>query len=268
MKSSKKKHDHNHESQHDQRHEFALFVENLSVLVAHVSVGSMFTIVDEKLFHRMMTVLRLSGGEQCIFFDRKMHVSSVVQEYTAKKNITCTVVSKQNNMQIMPHVTFLLPLLKRDDFEQVLYALTEVGVSTIQLVSTQKGQSCINNQKDSDRIHRIIIAAAEQSKNFMYPHLKSPISLSAGALLHNNDAVTKIFFDPSGCSLLPIMQNLQKETLRTIVLLIGPEGDLTIQEKNMIASQGFIFCSLTPTILRAAQAAALGAGMVRSLVTK
>jgi 16S rRNA (uracil1498-N3)-methyltransferase len=252
----------------DQKHEFALFVESLSALVAHVSVGSTFTITDEKLLHRMMNVLRLYAGDQCIFFDRKIQVYSVVNEYAAKKNIVCTIINKHNNKQLMPQITFLLPLLKRDDFEQALYALTEIGVSTIQLVVTQKGQNVSAHQKDMERAHRIIIAAAEQSKNFMYPELKSPITFSTIASLYNNDAATKIFFDPSGCSLLPIMQDLQKEVSRKIILLIGPEGDLTVQEKDMVASQGFIFCSLTPTILRAVQAAALGAGIVRSLVMK
>ena len=42
--------------------------------------------------------------------------------------------------------------------------------------------------------------------------------------------------------------------------------DLTEQEKNLLQDQGFLFCALTPTILRAQQAVALSAGLIRSLL--
>ena len=48
------------------------------------------------------------------------------------------------------------------------------------------------------------------------------------------------------------------------MLLIGPEGDLALQEKELVAGK-MQFCALTPTILRASQAAALSIGIVRSV---
>ncbi len=46
--------------------------------------------------------------------------------------------------------------------------------------------------------------------------------------------------------------------------VIGPEGDLTKEEKAYLKEQGFLFCALTPTVLRAQQAVALGLGILRS----
>ena len=61
-----------------------------------------------------------------------------------------------------------------------------------------------------------------------------------------------------------------REVLADVVLdgplygCVGPEGDLTQEEKDYLKQQGFVFCRLTPTVLRARQAVALGLGILRS----
>ena len=49
-------------------------------------------------------------------------------------------------------------------------------------------------------------------------------------------------------------------------MLVGPEGDLTHEEKQFVDDHGFIFCKLTPTIMRAHQAVAVGLGVLRSML--
>lgn len=85
------------------------------------------------------------------------------------------------------------------------------------------------------------------------------------SFLESSDAKgKKIFFDPQGSKievLLPEIKNAQH-----IILAIGPEGDLTSEEKDLIKRSGFIFATLTATILRACQAALLSAGIIRSFI--
>ena len=173
--------------------------------------------------------------------------------------------SKQLTTALRPTVTFLLPLLKRDDFEGALYSLAEIGVNSIQLVATHKTHTSWSDERDGERARRILIAAAEQSKNYAMPELKAPVALDKALQAMNMTDSTKIFFDPLGESFFAVMSALHGNQPDHIVLLIGPEGDLTAQEKEMVHQKGFIFCALTPTIVRAVQAAALGAGLVRSL---
>lgn len=252
------------ETSHTEKHEFALFVETLSLLIANIKIGTEFTISDEKLFHRMGTVLRLKVGDVCILFDQTLQVACAVHAFTGKKHIHFVLHKKTLNVQQHPHITFLLPMLKRDDYESALYALAELGVNRIQLVYTQKTSQQWAGQRDIDRAERILIAAAEQSKNFAYPELQSPISLDR-ALHEHGSTEKRIFFDAAGTSFFSVMKILHENKPQRIVLLIGPEGDLSAEEKKMVEEKGFIFCALTPTIVRAVQAAALGAGFVRSL---
>lgn len=251
-----------------EKHEFALFVESLSSLVRSINPGQQFIITDESLFHRMMTVLRLRVGDTCVVFDSTMHALCAIGGFVGKKHVHMVVQTKNVTTSLRPNITFLLPLLKRDDYENALYALAEVGVNTIQLVSTKKTQGSWSGQRDKDRTMRILVAAAEQSKNYAIPEVKAPVPLDVVLGTMSNKKERKIFFDPAGQAFFTVMSLLAHHKPEHVVLLIGPEGDLTVEEKKMAQQSGFIFCALTPTVIRAAQAAALGAGFVRSLLVE
>lgn len=246
------------------KHEFALHIEALSLLLQKKHIGESVVFSDEKMVHRIVNVLRLKVHEQCILFDRYMHASVVIETFIGKKSISATVQSMQKNLTLQPALTFLLPVLKRDDYEAALYALAEVGVNTIQLVFTQKTPHQWAGKRDKERAERILIAAAEQSKNFAYPEIKEPITLSA-ALENYGTNYVKIFFDPEGKNLFDVMHKVRDTKTKDIALLVGPEGDLNVEEKKLVEKNNFIFCALTPTIMRAVQAASLGAGIVRSI---
>lgn len=250
---------------HKEKHEFALHIQSLSALVQKKGPGSTVIFSDEKLFHRMVTVLRLTINDSCVFFDRDLFIAATVAAFKGKKEVHVLIQSVQPTNLLYPKITFLLPMLKRDDYETALYALAEAGVTDIQLVFTKKTGNQWVSSRDSDRAQRILIAAAEQSKNFAYPQLRPPISLDV-ALKQNSEAAIKIFFDPQGKSFFDVMNVLHNNHPKDIVLLVGPEGDLSLEEKKMVRENNFIFCALTPTIMRAVQAAAVAACFVRSLL--
>lgn len=246
-----------------EKHEFALFVESLSLLVNQKHATDNVILSDEKVVHRITHVLRLKVGDQCVLFDRHLHVSVIIEAFIGKKSISVAVQSIQKTTTFQPTITFLLPMLKRDDYESALYALAEVGVNAIQLVFTKKTVHQWAAKRDGERAERILIAAAEQSKNFAYPEIKEPISLEV-ALQKYSTADVKIFFDPEGKKLFDVMCAIRDTKKSNIVLLVGPEGDLSLEEKKQVQMNNFISCALTPTIMRAMQAASLGAGFVRA----
>ena len=252
---------------HKEKHEFALYIESLSLLVQKKGPGSVLVFSDEKLFHRMATVLRLCIDDSIVFFDREIFVKATITAFVSKKQIHVTIQSIQSTTVFHPEITFLLPVLKRDDLETALYALVEVGVNAIQLVFTRKTGNQWSGSRNSERIQRIIIAAAEQSKNFAYPQVKAPIPLEVALKDYSGAQYTKkLFFDPAGKKFFDVIQTLHGDKPERVVLFVGPEGDLSLEEKKMVQAHNFIFCALTPTIMRAAQAAALAAGFVRSLL--
>lgn len=57
---------------------------------------------------------------------------------------------------------------------------------------------------------------------------------------------------------------VEQQKPHAIIACAGPEGDLTYEEKMQLTEDGFAFCALTPTVLRAQQAIAIGLGAIRS----
>ena len=48
--------------------------------------------------------------------------------------------------------------------------------------------------------------------------------------------------------------------------MVGPEADLLLEEKQQLHENGFTFCKLTQTVLRAQQAAVVSLGIFRSIL--
>lgn len=245
-----------------EKHEFAVYIPQLSTSVDQLIVGDEYIISDENIYHRIVHVLRLEVNDVSVFFDQFYSVRCKMIMFKGKKQIISIIMDKKINIQLMPKITVLVPVLKRDDFEQALYALAAVGVTTIQCIETKKISTNRWQAKDLERLQRIIIAAAEQSKNFNFPELRPPVSLDSVLC---DIKGKKIFFDCDGESLREVVNTLSHDVAQEFILLVGPEGDLTSEEKDKVRQAGFIFCALTPTVLRSVHALFLGAGTMRSL---
>lgn len=249
------------------KHEFALYVTDLHKL----SATNIFTLQDPELVVRVNSVLRLQPGENCVLFNATHHARCKVRSVN-KKSVEFELLEKQENAVLQPKATCFLPLLKRDDLETALYAAVELGASVVQLVLTEKVQRAWGGAKEFERLQRIMIAAAEQSKNFALPTLHAPIALEQALDTINKQSAklkaAKLFFDLGGTSGLSVMQELSAQKHAEIILLVGPEGDLTDAEKQLVLQQGFVTCTLTPTVLRAASAFSLGLGLVRSCLSR
>src|SRR5581483_3691390 len=129
--------------------------------------------------------------------------------------------------------TFALPILKKDDFETALYSLVELGANAVQFITTEKVQRSLYGEKEYERCKRIMISAAEQSKNFAVPELFLPISLPEYVARISPLKIPKIYFDVDGTSVLECAQSVIAEKPQEIILMVGPEGDLTSNEKQL-----------------------------------
>lgn len=239
------------------KHQFALYYKQLPHTV------SIITISDPALVLRIGKVLRLQRGDIFILFDGKQVVDVIIENIDKKQ----CIVNVQNAWQVTPlkpEIHCIVPLLKREALEEVMYAAVELGANTIQLVATEKIHRAWAGQKEFERLQAIMIAACEQSKQFAIPALHSPIEFNVMSQKLSGNVV---FFDAHGESAYDVITQLRKEKLSQVTMLMGPEADLTDQEKDILRKKGVMFCKLTPTVLRARQAFAVGLGMLRSMLS-
>lgn len=245
-------------STHD-KHEFAFFSTELTQLAPNAATIS---ITQKDLAHRIGRVLRLAVGESIVLFDGTRTVYATIKSIE-KSRITFAVAQHIATKKITPAIHWILPLLEKTALEESLYALCAMGATSIQLVTAQKCHVKKITPEYVERLHKILIAAAEQAKQFALPNLLAPVSLATALEKHQG---TLIFFDADGAPAQEITKKIAAKADHTLTCLIGPEGDFSPEEKDMIGTYAPEICALTPTILTAWHATIVGMGLWRSML--
>lgn len=245
--------------EHD-RHEFAFFVRTLP---ASLAVGTSYKIGDADVAHRMVYVVRIEEDDTAVLFGLK-HVATVRIATVKKSVILCTVLAFRPIERLAPSVSWYLPLLDREAFEESVSILTSMGATDITPIITEKSESRL---RSIERIERVMIAAAEQSKQFALPIVHPVVSLLESDACTQTNRIKTLFFDPAGTNAYDVMTEIRATAGKPLACIIGPEGDLTVAEKERLRASGVFFCALTPTILRAEQAVTVAMGLIRSCGT-
>jgi len=256
------------------RHEFAFYTPQASLLSARFALNDTCKLdnkLDSELVHRATQVIRVQANDTLILFDEKHIVRMQVSEFIKKQSLTGVILSKTIPAALKPTIEWIVPLLEREPFEEALSYLTILGATTIYPVITEKVHRTSVTQKEWERIRRLMIAACEQSKQFVLPKIEPITTLTnLSSLLKNIPSKTKLFFDPTGQPAAQVMRDLEVNLSENteFICMVGPEGDLTNQEKCLLSEHNFTFCALTPSILRSQHAIMVSMGMLRSFLNK
>ncbi len=227
-------------------------------------VGNVISIDEDALVHRIINVLRLKVGEALVLFDAHVALRGRIA-LLGKKRIDFIVEQRRVHKPLHPEIHWFLPILERDSFEAALSHATVMGVTSITPVITT--QSARQVRLSLERQVKIMAAAAEQSKQYVFPTMHPTVSFDQ-AFAQRNRQVPLVLFDDDGEPALPILSHLAELKPSSLAVLSGPEGGLTVDEITIAREQGALVCALTPTILRAWVAVSLGAGLIRSCVVK
>lgn len=247
----------------DQKHSFALYYHELA---ANLERNKQIIITTQELVHRVFKILRLQVGDKLTLFNDKINLVSQIG-LVDKKNLVLTDLTWHKPVALKPQITIALGVLKKENFEQALYSCVELGASNILPIVFAKS---IPQKLNFERIEKILISAAEQSKNFGIPVWHEPILftefLSKIKSSPVNSKIIYIYCDINGTPMLPIVSQLSMQVYDEIVLIIGPEGDLTTNEQTQLLSNQVLSMQLTPTVLRSFQAVTVALGALRSLL--
>ncbi|MCV6628435.1 MAG: 16S rRNA (uracil(1498)-N(3))-methyltransferase [Flavobacteriaceae bacterium] len=139
------------------------------------------------------------------------------------------------------------PTKNVDRFEWFLEKATEIGIHQITPII------CANSERKIikiPRLEKIVVTAMKQSLQYYKPKLHPPIGLND--FLQQTHAKQKFIAHCEDDN----KKNLKTESLGTdILVLIGPEGDFTLEEIRLALEQEFLPISLGNTRLRTETAA-------------
>ncbi len=232
---------------------------------AHIDFENQEVILEKEEAHHCATVLRLKQGDLIGVFDlndtsekRSIFQAELIRVH--KKQ--CIGKIKTTTLFQPPSISIHLvisPPKNNERLEWLAEKSVELQASVLLFV---KSERCIRKNLNIDRIKNILASAAKQSINPILPEIIQFNSLNTllnsintkdalYLLLHCEPSGRKIFITPS------FLQQIKEKGIQHIYAFIGPEGDWTKEEINLILSTlpNVFEIDLLPTRLRTETAA-------------
>lgn len=199
--------------------------------------------------HYLYRVLRLGAGQQFVALDGQGQ--QWIATLTAKPDVAAIAPLPLPASATQAPITLAIALPKGSGFDDVVRQTTELGVSTLQPIISDRTLHQPNPKK-LDRWQRIAAEATEQSERLLLPKILAPVpwrDYLKGAIEGSRWICVARGDAPH---LLTAAQ--ASDPARPATIAVGPEGGWTEAEVEGAIAAGFEPVSLGPYILRAVTA--------------
>jgi len=176
--------------------------------------------------HYVVNVMRLKRGSNINFFNSEGEWKSEIV-FLDKDRVEVKIIEKIKQPKGLSNIELAICLVKKNPMETILQKATELGVSKITPIISERTEV---KELNYDRANKIVIEATEQSNQLSPPKIFEVTKLKD--FLDNLDGTSKLLFADVNST-----NNLNAETLKQgnpITVLIGPEGDFSPSERDSI----------------------------------
>ena len=211
--------------------------------------------------HHALDVMRLRRGDALTLLDGAGHQFICEIATTSRERVTLTVTETKSTPPLPCAVT-LLAAIPKGKIEAIVEKATELGAARIVPLLTERTVVQINPSEAAGKVEkwrRIAIEAIKQCGSPWLPQIEPP--LTPQQFLSRQE----IFELPLIASLQPgsrhpreLFKSDRTERGRmpkSVTVWVGPEGDFTPEEYDVIRAAGTLPITLGPLVLRADTAA-------------
>lgn len=207
--------------------------------------GDSFLLRDGDL-HHICNVMRMKSGEFIeVVYDNVLYKCKVLMDDSVSIVFDSIIDSDENDFF---EVVLIVPVLKEQKMDYILQKSTELGVSRIIPIVTERTIVKVNDKeaKKIDRWSKIVKEASEQCKRYTIP------------IIDNVRTINDLIFDDGVklvCSTLKNQKSVKKmlhnvKDCAKMYIVVGPEGGLSLNEEKKLNELGFVSISLGNRIMR------------------
>lgn len=201
-------------------------------------------IIDSDEQQHIAKVLRMREGEEIFLTDGKGNLAKGNLIFEGKKVSLDITEIKENLPDFSPKLHIAIaPTKNIDRIEFFVEKAVEMGISEISLIITEKTE---RKNINIEKLRKQAISASKQSLRFHFPKVNDLIKFSD--FMKNLDSEKTLV---AHCN-----ENLERISLNNIpklenyTFLIGPEGDFSDREIQLLADKGIKAVSLGSQRLR------------------
>lgn len=204
--------------------------------------------LPEEEAHHAVNVLRLSAGSTIGLLDGKGTFAEAEVVEASRKKCVVRILRKETEAperRARIHLA-VAPTKQMDRFEWFLEKATEIGMGRITPLLTHRTE---RDKLRQDRLEKVMMGAMKQSQRKWLPQLDELTELKEAAFIA---APQKLF---GWCEGEHVDLTSAYDPVKDALLLIGPEGDFTPEEAELLLANGFHAVSLGKARLRTETAA-------------
>ena len=205
-------------------------------------------ILDRDQSHYLKNVLRLKTSMNVRLFNGSGYEHLGMIKKVNKDRVSIIVLSKEKKNNESPlKVNFIIAISKSSKFDYLIQKLTELGVSSIIPIQSERSEIKIKSKDQSKKIEhweKIAISASQQCDRDRPPKIHGIGTFSSIVTVRSENV--KFILEPSANSAL----SSSSIEIEEICMLSGPEGGFSPKELLLADKHGFKPVSLGPRILR------------------
>lgn len=226
-------------------HKFFVPIENFTANEAFIEGD------DVKHIYK---VLRLTEGDEISINNcQGEEFLGVIKDIT-KKEVVVSISHKMELNNESPIEVYLYQgLPKSTKMDLISQKATELGISTITPIITERVvvKTDLKEFNKVDRWNRIALEACKQSKRSLIPKINTPIDFKELlSQLELCDLIVVPYENAEGYGLKGVFKNVDKDAIKTVAIIIGPEGGFEESEIEELKDKGAHIVTLGPRILR------------------
>ena len=205
--------------------------------------------ISDKDKHHIINVMRMKINDKIeIVYDEKVYLCEIND--ISKKDVSYSVkdIIDVNN-ELPLKVTIAVSLVNEKKLDFILQKCTELGVYDFILVNSDRSKIKIDGKekKKIERWNTITKEAAEQSHRNIKPIVRDIMSIN-DLLKLDYDLKLICSTKENEKTIKNVLQN--STNCDRIIIVVGPEGGLTVSEEEKLEKNGFIPVTLGNLILR------------------
>ena len=227
-------------------------------------------IIGDDVKH-IMKVLRLTSGEKVVLNDCEGTEYLAEIDNVNKQEVTLNIIeSIEGSNESDIRITIYQGLPKSQKMDLIVQKGTELGIYEFKPVITSRVDVKLKGDfKKLDRLNRISLEAAKQSKRTIVPKVSEPMNFDEVLdEMTSLDLMLVPYENAEGFGIKSLINNMKKENInlnniKTVGILVGPEGGFEEDEIIKLKDKGAHIITLGKRILRTETAGFVAASLIQ-----
>lgn len=224
------------------------------------------TVLTGEEAHHLARVLRVKEGEAVLCLDGRGRQASGKVSRLSAREVVLSLGNSTTAAPEIPAITLAAAIPGQGKIEEIINQAVQLGISGFIPLMTQRTEFRLSGdrlQAKQRRFLQVAVEAMKQSGSLFLPEV-APVTSWPECLagFSRYDRVLIASLQGPYPPLQPVLCSIKP---RHILILIGPEGDFTLEEVDQAVAAGAIRFSLGSNVLRCETAAVAAVSVVSYL---